>query len=259
MDITSSWPSRRCWPPLNEEAARLFTSSERLLQQYASARTLTDADWKALIEDVLRNPELEKIMAEYWEFHPKKICPSGMFKNWMLFPCTTWLCPDKEKATWEHLDAYSGTLWECDFFNGRPSVRCYPFDLEEHRFQGENPQVKNAWDIMCDIICDVHHDITNATLYILGAGLCLPHSTISIQYAVFIRFRSLSRLWHHRRRRQVVCSARAFSLMQFVSQWPSRGCWITYRSVIGILQYVWANPSVSRPHYAGRQAGADAL
>jgi len=42
---------------------------------------LTDADWKALIEDVLRNPELEKIMAEYWEFHPKKICPSGMFKN----------------------------------------------------------------------------------------------------------------------------------------------------------------------------------
>ena len=44
-------------PPLNEEAARLFTASERILQNYARARALTGADLKALIEDVLRNPE----------------------------------------------------------------------------------------------------------------------------------------------------------------------------------------------------------
>ena len=44
-------------PPLNEEAARLFTASERILQNYARARTLTGAGLKALIEDVLRNPE----------------------------------------------------------------------------------------------------------------------------------------------------------------------------------------------------------
>ena len=44
-------------PPLNEEASRLFSCSERILQNYAQARTLTCADLKALIQDVLRNPE----------------------------------------------------------------------------------------------------------------------------------------------------------------------------------------------------------
>ena len=49
-------PYRRHWP-LNEEAARLFTSSKRILQNYARVRTLTAADLKPLIEDVLINPE----------------------------------------------------------------------------------------------------------------------------------------------------------------------------------------------------------
>ena len=31
-------------PPLNQEASRLFTSSERLLQNYACARVLTASD-----------------------------------------------------------------------------------------------------------------------------------------------------------------------------------------------------------------------
>ena len=42
-------------PPLNQEAGRLFTNSERLLQNYARARALTASDVKSLIEDVLRN------------------------------------------------------------------------------------------------------------------------------------------------------------------------------------------------------------
>ena len=42
-------------PPLNEEASRLFTDSERILQNYARARTMTCSDLKALIEDVLKN------------------------------------------------------------------------------------------------------------------------------------------------------------------------------------------------------------
>ena len=45
--------------PLNQEAGRLFTSSERLLQNYARARALTVSDVKSLIEDVLRNPEVD--------------------------------------------------------------------------------------------------------------------------------------------------------------------------------------------------------
>ena len=46
-------------PPLNQEAGRLFTNSERLLQNYARARALTASDVKSLIEDVLRNPEFD--------------------------------------------------------------------------------------------------------------------------------------------------------------------------------------------------------
>jgi len=46
-------------PPLNQEAGRLFTDSERLLQNYACARALTASHVKSLIEDVLRNPEFD--------------------------------------------------------------------------------------------------------------------------------------------------------------------------------------------------------
>ena len=44
-------------PALNQETVRHFTASERILQNYARARTLTVADVKALIDDALRNPE----------------------------------------------------------------------------------------------------------------------------------------------------------------------------------------------------------
>ena len=46
-------------PPLHQEAGRLFTDSERLLQNYACARALTASHVKSLIEDVLRNPEFD--------------------------------------------------------------------------------------------------------------------------------------------------------------------------------------------------------
>jgi len=46
-------------PALNEEAGRLFTCSERLLQNYARAKALTASDVKSLIQDVLRNPDFD--------------------------------------------------------------------------------------------------------------------------------------------------------------------------------------------------------
>ena len=69
-------------PPLNEEAARLFTASERILQNYASARTLTGADHKALIEDVLRNPEFnaDDIDRNMMERLNKAIIDDGEFE-----------------------------------------------------------------------------------------------------------------------------------------------------------------------------------
>jgi len=40
-----------------------------------------------------------------------------------------------------HLRTFGCIQWEWELFNGRPKARCYPFDLDGHRFQGKNPQV----------------------------------------------------------------------------------------------------------------------
>ena len=44
-------------PPLSADAAGIFTRSEQILQEYARKRTLNATDLKALIEEVLQNPE----------------------------------------------------------------------------------------------------------------------------------------------------------------------------------------------------------
>ena len=33
-----------------------------------------------------------------------------------------------------HLRTFGCIQWECELFNGRPKARCYPFDLDGHRF-----------------------------------------------------------------------------------------------------------------------------
>ena len=40
-----------------------------------------------------------------------------------------------------HLRTFGGIKWECDLFNGRPKARCYPFNIDGHRFRDKNPQV----------------------------------------------------------------------------------------------------------------------
>ena len=44
-------------------------------------------------------------------------------------------------GTHGHLRTFGCIQWESDLFNGRPKARCYPFDLQGHRFRGKNPQV----------------------------------------------------------------------------------------------------------------------
>ena len=44
-------------PPLAPEAACIITGSEQILNDYASASSLTATDIKRLIEDVLHNPD----------------------------------------------------------------------------------------------------------------------------------------------------------------------------------------------------------
>jgi len=48
--------------------------------------------------------------------------------------------PNKGEGT-GHLRTFGAVQWENDLFNGRPKARCYPFDLDGHRFRHRNPQV----------------------------------------------------------------------------------------------------------------------
>ena len=41
-----------------------------------------------------------------------------------------------------HLHTFGCIQWECEVFNGRPKARCYPFDLDGHRFRNKNPKVQ---------------------------------------------------------------------------------------------------------------------
>ena len=40
-----------------------------------------------------------------------------------------------------HLHTFGCIQWECELFNGRPKARCYPFDIDDHRFRNKNRQV----------------------------------------------------------------------------------------------------------------------
>jgi hypothetical protein len=40
-----------------------------------------------------------------------------------------------------HLHTFGCIQWECYLFNGRPTARCYPFDIQGHSFQNKNPKV----------------------------------------------------------------------------------------------------------------------
>ncbi len=40
-----------------------------------------------------------------------------------------------------HLRTFGGIKWECDLYNGRPKARCYPFNIDCHRFRDKNPQI----------------------------------------------------------------------------------------------------------------------
>jgi hypothetical protein len=51
-----------------------------------------------------------------------------------------------------HLRTFTTLQWESDDYRGRPKASCYPFDLDGHRFSGQNPQV-------CYIRCYTSHVI----------------------------------------------------------------------------------------------------
>ena len=70
-------------PPLAPEAAGIFTGSEQILKDYASASSLTPRDIKRLIEDVLHNPDFnaDDVDTDMLELLAKSIDSGDLFRS----------------------------------------------------------------------------------------------------------------------------------------------------------------------------------
>jgi hypothetical protein len=44
-----------------------------------------------------------------------------------------------------HLHTFGCIQWENELFNGRPKARCYPFNIQGHRFRNKNPLVHSVY------------------------------------------------------------------------------------------------------------------
>jgi hypothetical protein len=76
---------------------------------------------------------------------------SLLFRNSTAFLPTIW-CPTGMGASED-----TTLQWESDDYRGRPKARCYPSDLDGHRFRGQNPQVCTIYHIAyCIITCAIY-------------------------------------------------------------------------------------------------------
>jgi hypothetical protein len=121
---------------------------------------LPPSDRYGVVHDEDLDPEPEWITYEFRKAHP--------LLRWLPTKLAEWiganlsdalLIPDKKEDKWTaaelndiilhniergprgHLCSFSGIKWECNLFNGRPTARCYPFNIDGHRFRDQNPQV----------------------------------------------------------------------------------------------------------------------
>ena len=121
---------------------------------------LPPADIDSVVHDEELDPVSEWMTYEYRTAHP--------VLRWLPTKLAEWIganhsddlrIPDKAEDKWSatelnniilnnivrgshgHLRTFGGIKWECDLFNGRPKARCYPFNIDGHRFRDKNPQV----------------------------------------------------------------------------------------------------------------------
>ena len=64
--------------------------------------------------------------------------PAKLGDKWTVEELNTVL----ERNLVSDLRTFGAIQWECELYRGRPKARCYPFNLDGHRFRGKNPQVK---------------------------------------------------------------------------------------------------------------------
>jgi hypothetical protein len=102
--------------------------------------------------------------------------------------------------------------WECDLFNGRPKARCYPFNIQGHRFRNKNPKVHPSdlidhntkystlyRTLYHSLYRTVYHTQCFGSSYFAWAGLCLPGHPLPIQVGAVGRIRSYCIHGCHRR------------------------------------------------------------
>ena len=121
---------------------------------------LPPADIDSVVHDEQLDPVPEWMTYEYRTAHP--------VLRWLPTKLAEWIganhsddlqIPDKAEDKWSatelnniilnnivrgshgHLRTFGGIKWECDLFSGRPKARCYPFNIDGHRFRDKNPQV----------------------------------------------------------------------------------------------------------------------
>ena len=141
---------------------------------------LPPADLDSVVHDEELDPVSEWMTYEYRTAHP--------VLRWLPTKLAEWIganhsddlrIPDKAEDKWSatelnniilnnivrgshgHLRTFGGIKWECDLFNGRPKARCYPFNIDGHRFRDKNPQVTyNISDtISYTISCTISYTI----------------------------------------------------------------------------------------------------
>ena len=77
--------------------------------------------------------------------------PAKLGDKWTVEELNTVL----ERNLVSDLRTFGAIQWECELYRGRPKARCYPFNLDGHRFRGKNPQVKSLLCYILNILIEI--------------------------------------------------------------------------------------------------------
>jgi len=80
------------------------------------------------------------------------IPPRNNAAGWTVGELNAILESNLVPGTKGHLRTFGAIQWESELFNGRPKVRCYPFDLPKHRFRGKTLLVHILYHILYHIL-----------------------------------------------------------------------------------------------------------
>ena len=119
-----------------------------------------------VIQDDRMDPGEEYLTYAYRTSHPVLRWLPTKLAEWIgANLCEELNIPDKQGPLWTaaelnaiitsnlvggphgHLHTFGCIQWENELFNGRPKARCYPFNIQGHRFRNKNPQVKSSYRI----------------------------------------------------------------------------------------------------------------